>query len=196
MAIDFKDAGFQPNEFDYNDCDTGGSPIKGVYHAKVVKEEYVDEPNKNPSQNITFKVLAGTVPGQSGKLITFYLPLGHEEEEKYKNMVRRAMGVGKRLGIYTEEMAKSLAPIPFENAVNKECIIEVEDHSYKDNVTGETKYTNRISYMGVWRLDHPDAPECPRLGGKAPVKPAPATNAAKPPARTAAKQSAASVNAV
>lgn len=206
MAIDFKEAGFRPNEFDFNDCDTGGAPLKGVYHAKITKEEYVDEPNKSPSQNLSFQVLAGTTNGQRGKVITFYLPLGHDDEEKYKNMVRRAMGLGKRLGIYTEEMAKTLEPIPFEKAVGKECIIEVEDHSYEDRATGTTKSTTRISYMGVWRADHPDAPDCPRHGAKAPPKPAAGTGArpepakptaaAKPAAKPAARPAAANVNEV
>lgn len=206
MAIDIKGIGFQADEFDFNEVDTGGAPLKGVYHARVMKEEFVDEANKTPSENITFKVLAGTTPGQAGKQITFYLPFSHEEEDKYKNMVRRAMGVGKRLGIYTEEMAKNLAPIPFEKAVGNEVIIEVEDHSYEDRTTGAMKTTTRISYMGVWRIDHPDCPECPRLGGKAPAKaPAAATksepakntaNGTKPASKPTGKPAAANVNEV
>ena len=173
MALDIFASGIDPQDVDFQNCDSGGSPDVGVYHATLFKEAFVDEPNKNPAQSLSFRIKAGTTAGQAGKEISLYLPAGSDDPDKHINMIKRMMGVAKRLGVYTEKMALAKEPIPFENAVGKDAIIEVELHNYEDKQTGEQKTTHRISYMGVWSLDHPDAPECPRAG-KPGVKPAPA----------------------
>lgn len=209
MSIQFEGSGFSPEDFDFDQCDSGGMPEPGVYHVRLIKVESRDEPGKTPSENLTFQILAGTVAGQSGKQITEYLRLQGSDNEKSRKVIQRAMGWGKRLGVYTLADAKVLAPIEYERALQKEFIIEIEEHSYEDSKTGEQKTNVRISYMGVWGLDHPDAPECPRFGKEAAKKPAttagvtaaraeptkPATGA-KPGVKAAAKASAASVDRI
>lgn len=172
MAIQFEGSGYSPEDFNFDQCDQGGMPEPGYYHAKVCKVESSDEQGKTPSENLSFQILTGTVAGQGGKQITEYLRLSGSDDNKTRKVIQRAMGWGKRLGVYTEADAKVLAPIEFEKAIGKECVIEIEEHSYEDSRSGEQKTSIRISYMGVWSLDHPDAPECPRLGKPGPKKPA------------------------
>lgn len=191
MAIDFSNSSYSPEDFDFQNCDTGGMPEIGTYHVKLSAVESQDDGEHTPSENLTFQVLGGTVPGQAGKQITERLYLSGRDEDKTKKAIQRAMGFGKRMGVYTEADAKALKAIEFEKAIGKTFIIEVVDGSYTDKVTGDKKEMVRLGYMGVWRDDSPDAPECPRVGKPALKKPAPATNGKAEPAKPAAKTSSA-----
>lgn len=210
MAVHFGDV-YSPDDFDFQNCDTGGMPEPGIYYAKLVNVESKDDGEHTPSENLSFQVLGGTVTGQQGKRLTERLYLSGRDDDKTKKAIHRIMGFAKRMGIYTEADAKALKPIEFEKAIGKEFILDVQADSYQDKMTGETKESVRLAYMGIWRSDHPDAPQCPKPGkpGSPPKNTPPAATAsgngksepAKSPAKgsTAGKpkpaaQSAASVN--
>ena len=173
MAIDLSN--FAPTDFNYDSLDHGGMPEPGKYHVRLLEEEFNDE--KTPAQILSFVILAGSVAGQAGKNLKERLFLEGKDDEKTKKAIARAMGWGKRMGIYSEADMKAMAPLDFSKAIGKEFIVDVVPDTYEDRTTGQTKETARINYMGIWRVDHPDAPECPRAG-----KPSSNGAAAKPAA--------------
>lgn len=200
MAIQFAGSGFVPSDFDYDSVDSGGMPEPGTYLARLVKVESVDDGEHTPSENLTFKVLDGTVKGQIGKQITERLYLQGKDDDKTKKAIARAMAWGKRMGVYTKADADKLAPIEFEKGQGKDFVIEVQADTYEDKRTGETKESSRIGYVGVWYAGHPDAPQCPGVSGGKVVTPAKAANGkpatGKPVATPVARKTASSVDDV
>lgn len=191
MALDFSNIDLPPEDeaIDFDTLDAGGLPEAGVYHARLEKEEFVDD-GDYPRQQLVFIILAGTVSGQKGRRLTDSLFLMGKDDAKTKKAIQRAMAFGKRMNIYSKEDAEKRAPIPFEKCVGKEFIIEVVADEYEGN-DGNLRRSAKLSYMGIWHINHPDAPECPRLGksgkpgaggsaGKVePVKPQPGKPGAK-----------------
>lgn len=190
MAIHFADAGYTAEDFNFDNVDVGGLPEPGVYHVKLVKVESQDDGQHTPSENLTFSILTGNVAGQGGKQITERLYLQGKDEAKTKKAIARAMGFGKRMGVYSKADAEACKPIELERGVGKEFIIELDADTYTDN-NGNERQSVRMSYMGIWGLDHPDAPSCPRqkngkiipaAGKVEPAKPAAAKAPPKKPA--------------
>ncbi len=183
MAIDFTQAGYTADDFNFDNVDVGGMPEPGVYHVKLVKVESIDDGDHTPSENLSFSILAGNVSGQGGKTFTERLYLRGSDDNKTRKAIARAMGFGKRMGVYTKADAEAGRPIELERAVGKEFIVELNPDAYVDK-NGNDRTAVRLSYMGIWGLDHPDAPECTRYGkpgSGAASKPAP-KSAAKPAA--------------
>jgi len=183
MAIDFTQAGYTADDFNFDNVDVGGMPEPGVYHVKLVKVESIDDGDHTPSENLSFSILAGNVSGQGGKTFTERLYLRGSDDNKTKKAIARAMGFGKRMGVYTKADAEAGKPIELERAVDKEFIVELSPDAYVDK-NGNDRTAVRLSYMGIWGLDHPDAPECTRYG-----KPG-SGSSSKPAAKSAAKHAA------
>lgn len=183
MAIDFTQAGYTADDFNFDNVDVGGMPEPGVYHVKLVKVESIDDGDHTPTENLGFTILAGNVSGQNGKTFTERLYLRGSDDNKTRKAIARAMGFGKRMGVYTKADAEAGKPIELERAIGKEFIVELNPDTYTDK-NGNERTAVRLSYMGIWGLDHPDAPECTRYG-----KPGSGA-ASKPAAKSAAKPAA------
>ena len=56
MAIDFTQAGYTADDFNFDNVDVGGMPEPGVYHVKLVKVESIDDGDHTPSENLSFSI--------------------------------------------------------------------------------------------------------------------------------------------
>lgn len=164
-----------------DDIQGGDRPLPGRYHAAVKDVAYfakgadgkqfeVDESDSGAEKVVVnFEVLAGTVPGQAGKVITEYFAISE-----------KALPRLQRLAICTGLLSPGEAEreVLFSQAVGRQLVIEVEDNHYT-NAAGKEVKGVRVAYMGLWSLgnaavaDVPKDAEALQYAGAAKPQPAP-----------------------
>lgn len=131
--------------------DLGGNrPAPGKYHVAL---KHVDESlqGKNDSTIVCeFEVLHGTVPGQEKKTHTEYFSIS---EKALVRLTRLAIC----LGLMQPGDDKD---IRFKDALGGQLVIELEQHEYEKE--GQKKSGSRITFMGMWPIDHADVRDVPK----------------------------------
>lgn len=185
--VDLNDIG------DFDDVDAGGLPAAGRYHVRLIDVEEQDDGEHTPSSNLTFQILAGTTSGQRGKKVMerIYHPssdlesMNDADKKKEVSKARRALGIAKRMDIYTAADLKDGKEVDFSEAIGREFIIDLKEETYQG------KKSIRMDYMGIWTVGHPDVMDCPLGGGKKQPTGAAAGGAKTPAANGNAKPAAA-----
>lgn len=141
------DAGDFANE---DDAHVGDRPLPGQYHVRVTKvEEKVFGTEEGESRNtivVDFEVLAGTVPGQEGKVTTEYFALTEKA-------MPRLMMFALATGLIQPGEHKEVEPT---DATGRELIVKLDE-----NKRDGKKYIN-VTYDGMWSLSNPAVADVPR----------------------------------
>jgi len=119
-------------------------PLPGRYH--VVEKSY-DESFKDSDAIVAeYEVLAGTTPGQAGKIQKEFWPVSSKSLDRLKRlaMITGRLKPGER---------KSLT---FADGRFCHLVIEVDTDEYQG------KKRNKITYMGFWACDHADVKDVPK----------------------------------
>lgn len=125
------------------------TPLPGKYHALVKDVDETEAITKWNSVVVDFEILAGTVPGQEGKVIREFFPADASKPKGLERLKRFAMSIGL-LG------AGEAKDVPFREGVGRQLVIEVETNTYQ----GKTR--NRVSWAGIWPLGHGEVRDVPR----------------------------------
>lgn len=155
MAINLSAKGKQTEE-DFG----GGNLIAGPGKFHVIVEKADDSCEKKDQVIVDFTVYAGTDAEQIGRSIREWFSL---TDKALPRLTRLAFV----LGLIEPDEEKY---VDFAEAEGRQCVIEVEAHSYEKD--GEKKSGFRISYMGMWSVYNPAVADVPKDAKL--LKPAPA----------------------
>lgn len=133
-------------------------PLPGRYH--VVTRTVDDTFERSKSLVVEFDILAGTTADQTGKVHREYVPVDGKA-------AKRSLKLAIAVGIITEgDLASNSLDIPFDQAVGRDLIIDLEDRTYQKD--GETKKTVSATFLGFHKVESPEAAGVPL--GKRPAK--------------------------
>lgn len=136
-----------------DDIQGNARPLPGRYHA-IVKE--VDESMEKVDKIIIeFEVLAGTTPGQEGRVVTEYFAV---TEKAISRLTRLALVLGL-LNPGEEER-----DVAFSDAIGRDLVIEVEPNEYTNKEGKEVK-TVRVTYLGFWSTGNEAVADVPKYSG-------------------------------
>lgn len=125
----------------------------GRYHAMVAA---VDDSFEKSSKSIIvdFEILAGTQNSEVGKTIKEYVAVSPEA-------VKRPVKLALALGLITESDLGSDLDVDFQKAINRQLVIDIEEHEYTSNKTGKPVKGARIGFLGFHKLGSEDAKGVP-----------------------------------
>lgn len=133
-----------------DDIQGNARPLPGRYHA-IVKE--VDESMEKVDKIIVeFEVLAGTTPGQEGRVVTEYFAI---TEKAISRLTRLALVLGL---LKPGEEERNVA---FSESVGRDLVIEVEPNEYT-NKDGKEVKTVRVTYLGFWSTGNEAVADVPK----------------------------------
>jgi hypothetical protein len=139
----------------YADLDRDSSTIPaGWYHCEIAKVDLEEEAGKTPAVLFQFRVLEGTVKGQTNRLL--FERLWRTE----KNRDRRNKFAG-RLGLVGEKDANSRPTIDWSDVQGKQCVIEVIEEEFDRN-NGSKGKSSKVSYLGIYQVTDPRVSEVPK----------------------------------
>jgi hypothetical protein len=125
----------------------------GRYHVMV---NAVDDSFEKSDKSIIvdFEILAGTNPSEVNKTIKEYIAVS---DEAVKRPVKFALATGL---MQESDLGKDL-DIDFQKAINRQCVVDVEEHEFTSNRTGKQVKGSRISFLGFHKLGSEDAKGVP-----------------------------------
>lgn len=133
-----------------DDIQGNARPLPGRYHV-IVKE--VDESMEKVDKIIIeFEVLAGTTPGQEGRVVTEYFAI---TEKAISRLTRLALVLGL---LKPGEEDRDVA---FSESVGRDLVIEVEPNEYT-NKDGKEVKTVRVTYLGFWSTGNEAVADVPK----------------------------------
>jgi len=141
-----------------SETDTHGNmPKPGQYHVEIVKWD--DSFSKTDAIIAEFGVLAGTTPGQMGKVHTEFFATGSKADDPTK----RAKGTKFCLDrIATCAMAAGVVrpgehkAIEASDMLGRDLVIALEEDTYN----GKTRV--KIPFCQMWPATHPDVADVPK----------------------------------
>lgn len=142
---------------DEKDLDSGfNPPAPGKYLAIVKNAQEFPEFAKDRIV-IEFDVIDGSVPGQSGKNLSEFFAVS---EKAMKRLNRLAV----KLDLIKPGETKD---VNFADAIGAVLVIDVENHEWNDEKTGQKKSGVRLMFNGFNRVSDPDSAEFMKI---APVR--------------------------
>lgn len=133
-----------------DDIQGNARPLPGRYHA-IVKE--VDESMEKVDKIIVeFEVLAGTTPGQEGRVVTEYFAV---TEKAIPRLQRLAVTLGLL------KPGEDDRNVLFSDAIGRDLVIEVEPNEYTNKEGKEVK-TVRVTYLGFWSTGNKAVADVPK----------------------------------
>ena len=133
-----------------DDIQGNARPLPGRYHA-IVKE--VDESMEKVDKIIVeFEVLAGTTPGQEGRVVTEYFAV---TEKAIPRLQRLAMTLGLL------KPGEDDRNVLFSDAIGRDLVVEVEPNEYTNKEGKEVK-TVRVTYLGFWSTGNKAVADVPK----------------------------------
>lgn len=137
-----------------DDIQGNARPLPGRYHAVV--KECVEKSAEELKQDhdkvvVEFEVLAGTVPGQEGRVLSEFFTIS---DKALPRLQRFALCVGLL------KPGEKMRSVQVEEAVGQELIIECDENKGRDGKT----YIN-LTYMGMWSLGNKEVADVPKLKG-------------------------------
>jgi hypothetical protein len=161
--------------------EAGPMVAPGWYRAII--NDYYEDDNKEDDRVFEILIQGGTHDGRK-LFYRFTRPEHYEDEKKAKTAKRRIGMLASRLGLVKQDDFGKVTSVDFDAAINREIVIEVITDSYDvvDEITGATvkKTSNKISYAGIFPLDHPDISDENRVALKLPPARPKATGATVP----------------
>jgi hypothetical protein len=134
-----------------DDIQGNARPLPGRYH--VVVKDVNETFEKFDKVIIEFEVLAGTTPGQEGRVVTEFFATS---EKALSRLQRLAIVLGL---LKPGEEEKE---IEFSDAISTQLVIEVEENQYEKD--GKTIKTVRVAYLGMWSLNNKAVGDVPKDG--------------------------------
>jgi len=137
-----------------DDIQGNARPLPGRYH--VIVKHADDSFEKFDKVIVEFEVLAGTTPGQEGRLITEFFATS---EKALPRLQRLALCLGL-LAPGEEEKE-----VEFAEAEGRQLVIEVEDNEYeKKDEDGNKKTVKgvRVGFLGMWSLNNKAVSDVPK----------------------------------
>jgi hypothetical protein len=126
----------------------GSRPLPGRYHSVVkVAEEKTNGKTGNQQVEVTFEVLAGTMPGQEGKEMIGYFVVTEKN-------IKQLQCLATVLGLLRP--GQSDTDIDFAVSRGRQLVIEVIEDVY------EGKKREKLAYMGFWSVNHRDVADVPK----------------------------------
>ncbi len=137
----------------------GGLNVAGWFRA-VVDEAGPSE--KHPDSEMLFRFKVATGP-HKGSMVSQYLPLPESiaDASKAATAGKRLLAFASRLGVWdgvTED-----PDVDWDECIGNEVVIQTERNEYKDK-EGLLKVTYRLTYIGVYPIDHEKIPADQRAG--------------------------------
>jgi hypothetical protein len=133
-----------------DDIQGNARPLPGRYHA-IVKE--VDESMEKVDKIIIeFEVLAGTTPGQEGRVVTEYFAV---TEKAIPRLQRLAVTLGLL------KPGEGDRNVLFSDAIGRDLVVEVEPNEYTNKEGKEVK-TVRLTYLGFWSTGNEAVADVPK----------------------------------
>lgn len=133
-----------------DDIQGNARPLPGRYHV-IVKE--VDESMEKVDKIIIeFEVLAGTTPGQEGRVVTEYFAI---TEKAIPRLQRLAMTLGLL------KPGEDDRDVLFSDAIGRDLVVEVEPNEYTNKEGKEVK-TVRVTYLGFWSTSNKAVADVPK----------------------------------
>lgn len=135
-----------------NEDDVQGNPrpLPGRYHAIV---KHVDESmEKFDKVIVEFEVLAGTTPGQDGRVVSEFFAVTEKA-------VPRLQRLAIVLGLLRPGEAER--DVSFVDGENRQLVIEVEENKYT-NKDGKEVNSVRVGYLGFWSLNNKAVDDVPK----------------------------------
>ena len=138
-----------------DDIQGNARPLPGRYHA-IVKE--VDESMEKVDKIIVeFEVLAGTTPGQEGRVVTEYFAV---TEKAIPRLQRLAVTLGLL------KPGEDDRNVLFSDAIGRDLVVEVEPNEYT-NKDGKEVKTVRVTYLGFWSTGNKAVADVPKYSAVA-----------------------------
>lgn len=135
-------------------------PLSGRYHVAVkeVEEKEFKKENEKTGEVtyvtkfiFEFEVLAGTIPGQEGRIIPEYFT----DSPKAKSRLER---LALCLGLL--QSGEKERDVELADGVARQLVIEVEDNQYEKD--GKTVKGVRVAYLGFWSLGNKEVEDVPK----------------------------------
>lgn len=148
MAIQFNKGDL--GEVDFESCDASGFPVAGRTLAKLISVDTGDGGNNGfPYEELTFQVLRHEKPGQDGKRFRERIYHYGADDHKTKKCRDRAVGIAKRMGIYTDEDREQDADIEYDQAIGDTFVVDLEESKPRDGDPNGKTYVN-MGFMGIY----------------------------------------------
>lgn len=141
--------------------DLSGMPLvpPGKYHVRVT--DVREGKGKTPAVVLRYQILAGTDPQAIGM---------YQEDNVFltDSAIKRVALVALRLGLISRGDLGKKVNVNWLQAYGRELIVEIHDEEFerKDGTKG---HTSKVTFGGVWDLNHPEVKDVPRAAVSSPA---------------------------
>lgn len=144
-----------------------GELIPAGWHRAILSEH--TETGKTPGEyQFEFTVNGGPFDGRK-TWYRFMDPEVYGDEKKARTAANRIQMLASRLGLIADNnLGQPGCEIDFDSAVGREFVLSIENNSYDETdretgeKTGNKKHNTRITYSGIYPLNHHSIPESAR----------------------------------